>query len=65
MNDRTITRASRQGAHTTPVPNPSRRIHYERAPYFTPEEDARFVTEAREERLNRDLAAYAIRKRES
>lgn len=65
MNDRTIVRASRAGAHTTRVLTPDRKNHYDRAPYFTAEEVARFVAEEREKRTERDIAAYAIRKRES
>lgn len=34
----------------------------EKASYFTPEEIARFIAEAREQRLAEDLAAYEARK---
>jgi hypothetical protein len=63
MNDRTITRASRQGAHTVPIdhrPHP-KKLRGNIA--LAPDEISTAVEMAREIRIKQDIAAYAARKR--
>ncbi len=63
MNDRTITRASRQGTRTAPIEG--RKAKYIRGEIkLSPEELAIAMELARGDRIDRDLAAYAIRKRD-
>lgn len=64
MNDRTITRASRQGTRSVPIDQP-RTTRIRNDTQFFPDEIALAVEMARTERIERDIAAYAIRKRES
>lgn len=64
MRDTLITRASRQGTRTVPVE--SRKAKYIRGDIkLSPEEVAIAMELARVERIERDLASYAIRKRDS
>lgn len=61
--DRTITRASRQGTRTIPVESRSKQVRGDSRIF--PDEIALAVEMARNERIERDIAAYGIRKRES
>lgn len=63
MNDRTIPRAVRQGARTQPVESKPRPQPVRGNPTLTPDELAIALEMARTERIDRDVAAYAIRKR--
>lgn len=64
MNDRTIPRASRRGTHTLPVDKPrAKRISSDMKLY--PDEIALAVEMARNERVERDIRAYEIRKRDA
>ncbi len=62
-SDRTITRASRTGARTVPVEH--RKAKYIRGDIKLNAEELAIAMElARGDRIDRDLAAYAIRKRD-
>ena len=63
MNDRTITRASRRGNHTVPVDNHPKRTTIRSDIRLTPEEIAVAMQIAQADRIERDIDAYALRKR--
>jgi len=64
MNDRTITRASRQGTHTVPVDRPrTKRIRSDMK--IWPDEVALAVEMARADRIEQSIRDYAHRKRSS
>jgi len=62
--DRTITRASRRGAHTVPIPKPHpSRTTIRSDMRLTPEEVAVAMQIARADRIEAQIDAYALRKR--
>ncbi len=61
MNDRTVTRASRRGTHTVPIEARSKRIRSDTKLY--PDEIALAVDMARADRIERDIEAYAHKKK--
>ncbi len=62
MRDTTITRASRQGTRTAPIDKPRTKKVRGDSRIF-PDEIALAVEMARTDRIEREIAAYAIRKR--
>lgn len=64
MNDRTVTRATRHGAHTVPVesgkPKPK-----QYAPRLRPDEITLALEIARQRRIEQDIEAYRARKEAS
>ncbi len=61
MNDRTVTRASRAGAHTVPVESGKpKQKQYE--PKLRPDEITLALEVARQKRIKEDIAAYAARR---
>jgi hypothetical protein len=65
MNDRTVVRAARQGTHTVPVDPAARSKRVRGNIPLAPDEVQLAVEMARTERIERDIRAYALRKRES
>ena len=65
MNDRTITRACRQGAKTTPVEGKPRRFRIYNNVVLTQEEIELAVEMARADRMEHDIRAYAYKKGQS
>ena len=60
MIDRTIARAARQGARTTPIPRASsRKPRKSKSPALSPEQIAQAVQDARDTRIQADLLDYA------
>ena len=60
MIDRTIARAARQGARTTPIPRASsRKPRKQKSPALTPEQIAQAVQDARQTRIQADLLDYS------
>ena len=60
MNDRTVTRAARQGARTTPIPRASsRKPRKQKSPALSPEQIQQAVRDARDTRIQADLLDYS------
>lgn len=65
MRDMTITRASRQGAHTVPIDGrPASSLRKVNAFTYTPEEMAAVLDQQRAKRIQQSIRDYAHRKRE-
>jgi hypothetical protein len=63
MNDRTVVRAVRAGARTQPVERKPHPKNLRGNIALTPDELTTAMEMAREIRIKRDIASYAIRKR--
>lgn len=60
MNDRTISRAARQGARTQPIAHTTRRKPRKpKMPALSPEQIAQAVQDARDTRIQADLLDYS------
>jgi hypothetical protein len=66
MIDRTVKQAATAGIRTVPVPSARRNAKYIRGDIRLAHEEVAIAVEmARTERIERDIASYAIRKRTS